>query len=275
MSRFEPMKEYRKRYDSVSHEIHGQGTDPDGIHKQDFRITTVKRCLRIAHFNCPTNPRACHPDGIRTVAAFFSDLPWEPSERTLFQYLAKEARPVKPGEAAQALAHIIQCAVERRCVSHRCKSCLRNCRCISVATEAAGRVTDPLKPSGQRPTVGGSASRRAATYVKPEQASKVKSRGPTGLNNREGRRSPWEQPTDDHGDARRGKGRGTPAQHTGQHGRSHAVRRRAPRSTFGVEPCGKSEGLIVPDGPAGRNRQGGKEPWFEACLTEFRVGRVA
>jgi hypothetical protein len=76
--------------------------------------------------------------------------------------------------------------VIRRCVSHRCKSCLRNCRCISVATEAAGRVTNRLKLSGQRPTMGGSASRRAVTCVKPEQASKVMMRGPTGLNNREG-----------------------------------------------------------------------------------------
>jgi hypothetical protein len=71
-------------------------------------------------------------------------------------------------------------------VSDRCKSCLRSCRCISVATEAAGRGTNRLKPSGQRPTVGGSASRRAATCVKPEQASNVMMRGPTGLNNREG-----------------------------------------------------------------------------------------
>lgn len=170
----------------------------------------------------------------------------------------------------------IQCAVKRRCVSHRCKSCLRNCRCISVATEAAGRGTDRLKPSGQRPTVGGSASRRAATRVKPEQASNVMMRGPTGLNNREGRRSPWEQPTDDHGFARRGKGRGTPAQHTGQHGRSHAGRRRAPRSPFGVEPRGKAEGLIVPSGPDGQHtRRGGKEPWFEACLDETRIRGLA
>ncbi len=32
--------------------------------------------------------------------------------------------------------------------------------------------------------MGGSASRRAATCVKPEEASNGKSRGPTGLNNR-------------------------------------------------------------------------------------------
>lgn len=121
-----------------------------------------------------------------------------------------------------------------------------------------------------------SASRRAATRVKPEQASKVKSRGPTGLNNREGRWSPWEHPTDDHGLPRRGKGRGTPAQHIGQHGRSRVARRREPRSIERVELRGKSEGLIVPHAPWGQhNPGGGKEPWFEACLTEFRVRRLA
>lgn len=186
--------------------------------------------------------------------------------------MTQSSTQVKRGEA---VTRIIQCAVKRRCVSDRWKSCLSNCRYISVATKTTRRVTDWSKLLGQRPTVGGSASRRAATCVKPEQASKVTSRGPTGLNNREGRRSPWKQPTNDHGLARRGKGRGTPAQHTGQHGRSHMARRE-PRSLFGREPCGKSEGLIVPRGPCEQhNREGGKEPWFEACLTETRIRRLA
>ena len=73
------------------------------------------------------------------------------------------------------LARIIQCAVKRRCVSHRCKSCLGSCRDTPVATKTARRATDWSKLLGQKPTVGGSASRRAATRVKPEQASKVKS----------------------------------------------------------------------------------------------------
>ena len=101
-------------------------------------------------------------------------------------------------------------------------------------------------------------------------------RGPTGLNNREGRWSLGEYPTDEPRLPRRGKGRGTPAQHTGQHGRSHAVRRRAPRSIMRVEPRGKSEGLIVPRGPCEQhNREGGKEPWFELRLTETRIRRLA
>ena len=160
-------------------------------------------------------------------------------------------------------------------MSCRCKSCLGRCRDTSVATKTVRRVTDWSKLLGQRPTMGGSASRRAATCVKPEQASNVTSRGLNGLNNREGRWGPCEHPTDDHGFARRGKGRGTSAQHTGQHGRSHAARR-APRSIIRVEPRGKSEGLIVPSAPGGpHNRRGGKEPWFATCLNESRSRSLA
>lgn len=173
------------------------------------------------------------------------------------------------------LAGIIQCAVKRRCVSDRWKSCLSNCRDISVATKTARRVTNWSKLLGHGPTEGGSARRRAATCVKPEQASKVMMRGPTGMNNREGRWSLWERPADDHGFPRRGGGRGTPAQHTGHHGRSQAARCCVPRSIMRVEACGKSEGFIVPDGSAGRNRQGGKEPWFEACLQERKIRKLA
>lgn len=174
------------------------------------------------------------------------------------------------------LARIIQCAVQRRCVSYRCKSCLGSRRDTPVATKTIRRVTDWSKLLEQRPTAGGSASRRAATCVKPEQASKVTSRGPTGLNNREGRWSLGEHPTDEPSLPRRGKGRGTSAQHTGQHGRSHAARRRAPRSIRRVEPRGKSEGLIVPSASWGQhNPGGGKEPWFEACLNERRIRRLA
>ena len=73
-----------------------------------------------------------------------------------------------------------------------------------------------------------------------------------------------------------GKGRGTSAQHTGQHGRSRVARRRESRSLFGREPSGKSEGLIVPMALGGQhNRRGGKEPWFEACLNERRIRRLA
>jgi hypothetical protein len=47
-------------------------------------------------------------------------------------------------------------------------------------------------------------------------------------------------------------------------------------SAFRGEPGRKSEGLIVPMAFGGQhNRRGGKAPWFEACLTERRIRRVA
>lgn len=44
---------------------------------------------------------------------------------------------------------------------------------------------------------------------------------------------------------------------------------------LGMEPCRKSERRIVPAASAGPNQQGGKEPWFAGCLTEFRIERLA
>ncbi len=82
--------------------------------------------------------------------------------------------------------------------------------------------------------MGGSASRRAATRVKPAQASKGKMRAPTGPNNREGRWTPSEEPTEEDGVARRGRGRGTSAQSPAQHGRPRAARGRGPRPVFGT-----------------------------------------
>ena len=107
--------------------------------------------------------------------------------------LAHDSRTTSYGRLAtkddsdRLLARMSQCAVTRRCVSRRCQFCLRSCRDTPVATEAAGRGTVRLKPSGPRPTRGGSASRRAATGVTREPASNVTSRGPTGLTHREGR----------------------------------------------------------------------------------------
>jgi response regulator RpfG family c-di-GMP phosphodiesterase len=73
------------------------------------------------------------------------------------------------------LACFIQRAVKRCSVLAGASPAWGNCRFAPVATEAVKRVTDLLKPSGHRPALGGSASRRAATRVKPEQASKGKS----------------------------------------------------------------------------------------------------
>ena len=70
------------------------------------------------------------------------------------------------------LTCFIQRAVERCSALAGASPAWGNCRYAPVATEAARRATNLLKPSGHRSTMGGSASRRAATRVKPEQASK-------------------------------------------------------------------------------------------------------
>jgi len=82
--------------------------------------------------------------------------------------------------------------------------------------------------------MGGSASRRAATRVKPAPASNVTMRAPTGPNHRAGRWTPSEEPTEEDGGARRGRGRGTSAQSPAQHGSPRAARGRGPRPVFGT-----------------------------------------
>ena len=73
-----------------------------------------------------------------------------------------------------------------------------------------GRATTPSKLRGQRPAFqGGSASVRAATRVKPEQASKGVTRAPSLLTEDEGRRGRPDAPTYDGRPARRGMGRST------------------------------------------------------------------
>src|SRR5205823_9128067 len=74
-----------------------------------------------------------------------------------------------------SLAWIIRRAVKRCSALAGAGPAWGNCRFAPVATETAGRVTDLSKLSGHRSTMGGSASRRVATRVKPEQASKGKS----------------------------------------------------------------------------------------------------
>src|ERR1700681_2720206 len=81
------------------------------------------------------------------------------------------------------------------------------------------RATNPSKPRGQRPAWGGFASVRAATRVKPEQASKGKVRAPSPLSKDEGRRGRPDAPTRDGRPARRGSGRSTYARGDSQHGK--------------------------------------------------------
>src|SRR2546425_12628244 len=74
-----------------------------------------------------------------------------------------------------SLAWMIRRAVKRCSALAGASPAWGNCRFAPVATETARRITDLSKLSGHRSTMGGSASRRAATRVKPEQASKGKS----------------------------------------------------------------------------------------------------
>jgi hypothetical protein len=86
--------------------------------------------------------------------------------------IERDTEFIVPSASRQGLARIIQRAVKRCSALAGASPAWGNCRFAPVATEAARKVTDLLKPSGQRSTLGGSASRRAATRVKPEQASK-------------------------------------------------------------------------------------------------------
>jgi len=160
--------------------------------------------------------------------------------------------------------------------SCRCKSGLGSCRFTPVATEAARRATDSLKLSGQRPTKGGSASRRAATRVKPEQASKENRErrpalktGKAAGSRRSNRPTMTRSLTGVVGVARR---------HRAWCNTGGPSRRRVAvlTSTTGWKPRWASEGRTVPHGPAGQqNRTGGKAPWFGVCLDESRGGRLA
>jgi hypothetical protein len=92
-----------------------------------------------------------------------------------------------------ARAHLLGCpcfVVCRAKVSRRsqCESGPGKCRYALVATWEKGRVTVSSTPQGQRPVKDGSASVRAATRVKPEQAPKGTMRAPSLRQKDEGRR---------------------------------------------------------------------------------------
>lgn len=119
---------------------------------------------------------------------------------------------------------------------------------------------------------GGSASVRAATRVKPEQAPKILTLEPSRHPGGKGRRSWSEQSTDEDQLSNRGNGRSTYASIEARHGRPAAVRT-DPQRLLGGRPTQESEGLIVPLKPG--NAGGGKEPWFRVRRDEPRVGRSA
>ena len=156
---------------------------------------------------------------------------------------------------------------------NRCKSGPRRCRYTLVATRETARATDPSKPRGQRSALGGSASVRAATRVKPEQAPKAWMRAPSLLSLDEGRRGRSDRPTQEDRSARRGSGRSTYARGDWQHGRPVARPGRPGTGPFGGRARQASEGPIVPAKLG--NASGGKGPWFGVRLDEPRGGGLA
>jgi hypothetical protein len=118
----------------------------------------------------------------------------------------------------------------------------------------------PGEALGTEARAGGSASVRAATQVKPEQAPKVVMRAPSRCFGGEGRWDRSEQPTSEDRSTRRGSGRSTHAHVGAQHGRP-AEARGQPRNRAEMDGRRQeSEGLVVPLMPV--KAGGGKGPWF-------------
>jgi hypothetical protein len=115
----------------------------------------------------------------------------------------------------------------------------------------------------------GSASVRAATRVKPEQASKRSRRAPSPPQKDEGRRGRSDAPAADGRTARRGIGRSTYAQaavcNTGDLSGLPAWRR------LHREAGSTGVGGVHMTMTLGNSRRG-KEPWFGVCSNERRTG---
>ena len=107
---------------------------------------------------------------------------------------------------------------------------------------------------------GGSASVRAVTRVKPEQASKGLMRAPSPFSMDEGRCGRPDTPTQEGRPARRGSGHSTYARGDWQHGRPVALAGSTANGPAEGRARQASEGLILPLKPS--NAGGGKGPWF-------------
>jgi hypothetical protein len=136
-----------------------------------------------------------------------------------------------------------------------------------------GEGDQAVEAPGTPARIGGSASVRAATRVKPEQASKGLMRAPSPLSMDEGRCGRRDAPTDERRPARRGSGRSTYARENWQHGRPVALVGQPANGPIEGRARQASEGLIVPLKPG--NAGGGKEPWFGVRANEPRKGRLA
>jgi hypothetical protein len=133
-----------------------------------------------------------------------------------------------------------------------------------------GEGDQSIEAPGTETRLGGFASVRAATRVKPEQASKGKVRAPSPLSKDEGRRGRPDAPTRDGRPARRGSGRSTYARADSQHGKPVGLSGRPGNASIGSRARQASEGLIRPENPG--NAGGGKEPWFGVRFNELRGG---
>ena len=145
---------------------------------------------------------------------------------------------------------------------------------VHLSSDPGGGEGDrAVEASGTSARSGGSASVRAATRVKPEQASKSLMRAPSPLSMDEGRGGRPDAPTDEGRPARRGSGRSTYARGNWQHGRPVALAGQPANGPAEGRARQASEGLIVPLKPG--NAGGGKGPWFGVCANEPRRGRLA
>lgn len=129
----------------------------------------------------------------------------------------------------------------------------------------------PLEASGTGGPFSGSASVRAATRVKPEQASKSEMRMPSLHDEGEGRWLWSEQPIED--DQSTAGVMGAARTHTSKRDTGDLPWCDRSRNGRRGWPTQESEGLIVALKPG--NAGGAKEPWFRVRLEEPRIGRSA
>ena len=113
---------------------------------------------------------------------------------------------------------------------------------------------------------------RAATRVKPEQASKGVMRGSSRPDNGEDQWCSCQR-TEAHGHTRRGIGRSTYRRHTTQHGRSVTEDRIAGHLSAEDRPWQKSEEPIRAKKPGNAGRAKGL--WFGVCHNEFNERGLA
>jgi hypothetical protein len=141
------------------------------------------------------------------------------------------------------------------------------------SASGGGEGDQPVEALGREARVSGSASVRAATRVKPEQASKGLMRAPSPFSKDEGRCGRPDAPTDEGRPARRGSGRSTYARGDWQHGRPVVLAGQAANGPAEGRVGQASEGPIVLTKPS--NAGGGKGPWFGVRANEPRRGRLA